>query len=76
MRAELNAAGLAHVSLKPMSTAPLVAILAVHFENGPVEIRPDHEANFWLPERSWWMDDEGPSHPESDFVGWIAECAE
>ena len=65
-------------ALKPMSTAPLATILAVHFEKGPVEIRPDHEANYWLPERHWWLvdDEESSSIGEGEFDGWIAESAE
>ena len=35
-------------ALKPMSTAPLKPILAVHEERGPIEIAPCHEANWWL----------------------------
>lgn len=66
------------VSIKSMDTAPPVPILAIHYEKGPVEIRPDHEANYWLPERSWFLvdDEESPSLSEEEFDGWIAESAE
>lgn len=69
--------------LKPMSTAPHKTILAVHFEKGPIEIRPDHDANWWLaykqPGVSHWFDvddEECPSMDDGEFDGWIAESAE
>lgn len=68
--------------LKPMSLAPEVAILAVHYERGPLEIKPDDQMNYWTAhisgERSWFVigDDESPSIPDSEFDGWIAESAE
>jgi hypothetical protein len=63
--------------LRPMSEAPLVPILAVHFERGPIEVRPCHEWNYWLPERGWVLieDPEVPTLSECEFDGWIAECA-
>lgn len=71
------------LAVKPMSTAPRKAILAIHFEKGPMEIRPDHEANWWLayqqPGVGHWFDvddEESGSMDDSEFDGWIAESAE
>lgn len=64
--------------LKPMSIAPLRTILAVHYEIGPMEIKPNHEANFWLPGTHWFDvdDSERPSMDEEEFDGWLFESAE
>lgn len=70
-------------ALKPMSTAPIKPLLAVHFERGPVEISPYHEANYWLSARQpdvkhWYLtgDEEAGSFDDSEFDGWITEQAE
>lgn len=68
--------------LKPMTTAPLKTILAVHFERGAVEITPFHEANYWLShldgKRHWSLvgDEESGMFDDDEFDGWIAESAE
>ena len=68
--------------LKPMAIAPRKPILAFHFEKGPIEITPDHEANWWLayaqPGVGHWYEienEEGGLLDDGEFDGWIAECA-
>ena len=70
-------------ALKPMSTAPLKPILAVHEERGPIEIAPCHEANWWLhyaePGVKHWYEienEEGGLLDDGVFDGWIVEIAE
>lgn len=69
--------------LKPMSTAPLKTILAIHYEKGPMEISPDHDANWWLayarPGVGHWYEtgnEEGGMMDDGEFDGWIAESAD
>lgn len=69
--------------LKPMATAPRTRILAQHFEKGPMEIRPDHDANWSLayaqPGVGHWYEadnEEGGLLDDGEFDGWIAESAE
>lgn len=64
--------------LKPMSSAPCKPILAVHFEKGPMEIAPFHEANYWLGPGHWYEveNEEGGMLDNGEFDGWIAESAE
>lgn len=69
--------------LKPMSMAPRKTILAIHFEKGPMEIAPCHEANWWLayaqPGVGHWYEvenEEGGLMDDGEFDGWIAESAE
>lgn len=71
------------IAPKPMSTAPRKPILAIHFEKGPMEIAPCHEANWWLayaqPGVGHWYEvenEEGGLMDDGEFDGWIAESAE
>ena len=60
-------------AIRPMSEAPLERIEVLHFERGWLEVTPDHEANYWLPERTWQHDnDEGHGISEGDLEGWRA----
>lgn len=55
----------------PMSEAPLREIEVFHYERGWLLVEPDHEANYWLPERSWQHEnDEGHRISEGDLEGW------